>query len=71
MVVRAAGIIEPPWYMVVRAAGKIEPHRYMVVRAAGKIVRSWLGGMMVGGVGGDSVGSEERTARLGDSGVVR
>ena len=30
----------------------------MVVRAAGKIVRSWLGGMMVGGVGGDSVGSE-------------
>ena len=42
MVVRAAGIIEPPWYMVVRAAGKIEPHRYMVVRAAGKIVRSWL-----------------------------
>ena len=34
MVVRAAGIIEPPWYMVVRAAGKIEPHRYMVVRAA-------------------------------------
>ena len=32
MVVRAAGIIEPPWYMVVRAAGKIEPHRYMVVR---------------------------------------
>ena len=37
MVVRAAGIIEPPWYMVVRAAGKIEPHRYVVVRAAGKI----------------------------------
>ena len=37
MVVRAAGIIEPPWYMVVRAAGKIEPHRYMVVRAAGKM----------------------------------
>ena len=27
MVVRAAGTIEPPWYMVVRAAGKIEPHR--------------------------------------------
>ena len=36
MVVRAAGIIEPPWYMVVRAAGKIEPHRWMVVRAAGR-----------------------------------
>ena len=43
MVVRAAGIIEPPWYMVVRAAGKIEPHRYMVVRAAGKIVSGIIG----------------------------